>query len=47
LEADPLQDISNTLKISAVFRAGQQIVRTELDSLIARADRSRRVGNQR
>jgi hypothetical protein len=47
LEADPLQDISNTLKISAVFRAGQQIVRTELDSLIARADRSRLVGNQR
>jgi imidazolonepropionase-like amidohydrolase len=47
LAADPLQDISNTLQILAVFRAGQQIERAELDALIARAGRSRLVDEPR
>jgi len=34
LNADPLEDINNTAKISAVVKAGKLIDRDQLDSLL-------------
>ena len=40
LDANPLQDISNTARIGAVIRNGRYLDRSELDELLAEAEQA-------
>ena len=46
LSANPLQDISNTQKISAVVANGRYFSRKELDEMLARVEAAARVQTQ-